>query len=121
MLAGDALDLSPTRELALALGRELREGSLDDIDPARANAVLIELAHMLIPVNYTRSGPFEHDLALGLQALPGLADAATLGKLDRQSNDFRFLRARLLRERNRIEHGLRAALRVVRMAQVPAM
>jgi hypothetical protein len=120
-LAGDALDLSQTRELAVALGRELRERSFNALDPTRANAVLIELARLLIPVNYTRSGPFEHDLALGSQALPGLADAATLGRLDPHSDDFRFLRTRLLRERNRIEHALCSALRVVRLAQVPAL
>ena len=48
---------------------------------------MIELAHLLIPVNYTRSGPFEHDLALGTSPLPGLADAVTLGQLDPDRDD----------------------------------
>lgn len=120
-LAGETIDLSQTRELALELGRELREGALDDLDPARANTVLVELAHLLIPVNYTRWGPFEHDPALGTQPLPGLADVATLGGLDPTGAEFRFLRTRLLRERNRVEHALRAALRVVHLARVPAL
>lgn len=115
------LDLQRTRELALTLAKELRSGGLDHLDAARANTVLLELAHLLIPVNYTRSGPFEHDLALRSQALPGLSDTAALGKLDPQSNDARFLRTKLERERNRVEHALREALRVVRRAEAPAL
>ncbi len=115
------IDLERTRELALELGRELRGGALDRLDPARANTVLIELAHELIPVNYTRSGPFEHDLALGSQALPGLAEAITLGQLDPESDELRYMRTRLERERNRIEHALREALRIVRRVDTPAL
>lgn len=120
-LAGGALDLSSTRALAVELSIALRDGALDRLDPARANAVLIELAHLLIPVNYTRSGPFEHDLALPSQALPGLGDSSTLGQLDPDENAHKFLKTRLLRERNRIEHALRAALRLVHRAQTPAL
>lgn len=72
------------------------------------------LAHLLIPVNYTRTGPFEHDLALGTSPLPGLADTVRLGQLDPDGDDVRFLRTRLERERNRVEHALRAAIRLVR-------
>lgn len=115
------LDLQRTRELALELGHELRGGGLDHLDAPRANTVLIELAHLLIPVNYTRSGPFEHDLALRSQPLPGLSDAVTLGTLEAQSNEARFLRTKLERERNRVEHALRTAIRVVRSAEAPAL
>jgi hypothetical protein len=112
--ANGRLNLQRTRELALQLGRQLRGGALDRLDPAEANARLIDLAHLLIPVNYTRSGPFEHDLALGTSPLPGLAEAVTLGQLDPAGDDIRFLRTRLERERNRVEHALHAALRLVR-------
>ena len=107
------LDLERTRQLALALGRELRSGALDRLDDERVNAVLIELGHRLIPVNYTCAGPFAHDLALGTTPLPGLADALTLGQLAADSDELRFLRTRLERERNRVEHALRGALRLV--------
>jgi hypothetical protein len=119
--AAGRLDLQRTRSLALELGEELRAGALDRLDPARANHILIELGHFLIPVNYTKSGPFEHDLALGTQPLPGLADAMLLGQLDADVNSSRYLRTRLERERNRVEHALRAALRLVRLADVPAL
>ena len=111
--ANGQLDLQRTRALALELGNALRGNDRDALTDAEANALLMDLAHLLIPVNYTRTGPFEHDLALGIQPLPGLSDAAALGALDAASNDARFLRTRLERERNRVEHALRAALRRV--------
>jgi hypothetical protein len=52
--------------------------------------------------------------------LPGLADCARLGALDPASDDARFLRTRLGRERNRVEHALRTALRLVRQAGASA-
>ena len=110
--ANGQIDLERTRALAVALGQALRAGALDALDGERANAVLLALARLLIPVNYTRSGPFEHDLALGTSPLPGLADAVTLGHLDPDGDDVRFLRTRLQRERNRVEHALLASLRL---------
>lgn len=119
--ANGRLDLERTRALALELAEELRGNALDQLDPARANAILIDLAHLLIPVNYTRSGPFGQDLALSTHPLPGLADAATLGALDPASDDLRFLRTWLERERNRVEHALRASLRTLRSLAAPAI
>jgi N-acetylated-alpha-linked acidic dipeptidase len=116
--ANGQIDLEGTRALALELGQELRSGELDGLAAERANDVVLGLARRLIPVNYTRSGPFEHDLALGTSPLPGLADAVTLGQLDPDGDDFRFLRTRLERERNRVEHALRSATRLVRNAGV---
>lgn len=111
--ANGQLDLERTRTMALALRDALRGGVLDSLDDDQANATIMALGHLLIPVNYTRSGPFEHDLALGTRPLPGLAAAAVLGQLDPASNEARFLRTRLERERNRVEHALRAAMRRV--------
>lgn len=119
--ANGQLDLTGTRHLAAQLGRALRDGAVDRLDAARANTLLIELAHLLIPVNYTRSGPFEQDLALGTSPLPGLADAVKLGQVDPASDDARYLRTRLERERNRVEHALRTANRLVQLADTPAL
>jgi len=116
--ANGRIDLERTRALAVELGRELRAGALERSDADRANDVLLALAHHLIPVNYTRNGPFEHDLALGTSPLPGLDDAVTLGQLDPDGDDFRFLRTRLERERNRVEHALRSAIRLVRSVEI---
>ena len=116
--ANGRLDLERTRDLARELGQELRAGPLERLDADRANDLLLALGHLLIPVNYTRSGPFEHDLALGTSPLPGLADALTLGQLDPDGDEVRFLRTRLERERNRVEHALRSALRLVQSTEV---
>ena len=84
--------------------------------------MLIELGRLLIPVNYTRGGPFEHDLALGTAAAarPGRRRHARPAR-PRPSDGLRFLRTSLERERNRVEHALRAALRLVRAAEAPAL
>jgi hypothetical protein len=119
--AAGHLDLQRTKALALELARELRGGALDHLDPGRANVVVIELGHLLIPINYTRTGPFEQDLALGTGPLPGLADSASLGHPETNRDEIRFLRTRLERERNRIEHALRASLRLVKALEVPAL
>ncbi len=111
--ARGALDLSGIQTLARELGERIRGAELDRCDAAVANALAMALGRALIPINYTRSGPFEHDLALGVTALPGLSDASRLGQTDRASDDFRFLQAKLVRERNRVEHALRTALRLV--------
>ncbi len=107
------LELSETAALARELGRHLRGLDLAARNAEAANALVMALGRLLIPVNYTRSGPFEHDLALGTTVLPGLADAARLGQLDPASDDFRYLQTQLLRERNRVEHALRAAVGLV--------
>ncbi len=114
--AGAGLDLSGTLALARELGARIGAADLARRDPERANALLLALGRLLIPVGYTRGGPFEHDLALGIEPLPGLADAARLGALDPASDDFRFLQTRLVRERNRVKHALRAAIRLVAAA-----
>jgi hypothetical protein len=85
-------------------------------DGARAedlNTAIMAVARALIPVNYTKAGPFEVDLALASPALPGLAAVSVLGMLDPASDDARFLRTRLVRERNRVWHALATARRAI--------
>ncbi|HET7037143.1 MAG TPA: M28 family peptidase [Thermomicrobiaceae bacterium] len=118
--AGGAFSLTAARELAGELAQRLRALDLDAAGAARANTLLMRLGRILIPVNYTWHGPFEQDLALGTRPLPGLAGVDEIGTLDKTSDDYRFLRTRLTRERNRVEHALRAALAEVRAFQQPA-
>jgi hypothetical protein len=112
--ANGSIDLSGTRQLATDLAARIRATNLSAADPARANRLLMDLGRLLVPVNFTEHGPFEQDLALGTQPVPGLREVAQLGTLDAGSDDFRFLRTRLVRQQNRIEHAMRAALRLVR-------
>lgn len=108
--AQGAIDLSGTAELARETARAIR-GAPESASSEQANRRIRDLCHLLIPVNYTRSGPFGHDLALGTKPVPGLADAAELAALSHGSDAFHFLQTGLVRERNRVEHALREAMR----------
>lgn len=109
--AGGAIDLSRTAEAAAELAAEIRALDLPNLPAARANALVHDLTRTLIPVNYTRNGPFEQDLALGSAPVPGLSDAAALAVLEPGSDAFFFQRTKLERDRNRVEHALRSAQR----------
>lgn len=111
--AAGALDLRGVASQARELAKAIRAVDLAKLTPAAANALVLDLCHTLIPVNYTRSGPFEQDLALGSGPLPGLAAVGMLTSLDPESSQFHFLRTRLVRERNRIEQALRTAKKLV--------
>ncbi len=121
--AGDHFDLAPLIADAAALhdaaGRLSAAASATDGDTARAeriNAAMMAVAHALIPVNYTKAGPYEVDLALGGPVLPGLAPVADLGEMDQASDHARFLRTRLVRERNRVWHALSTARQAIARA-----
>ncbi|MER3437009.1 MAG: hypothetical protein C4346_05055, partial [Chloroflexota bacterium] len=72
--AQGAIDLSRTAELARETARAIRSAA-EPASSEEANRRTRDLCHLLIPANYTRSGPFGHDLALGTKPVPGLADA----------------------------------------------
>lgn len=114
--AGGAIDLTGVERLAREAATAISAYVRTLHDPDAANALTSSLSRILIPVNYTRLGPFEHDLALRSDPIPGLSDAARLGSLDQASDEFFFLRTKLTRERNRVEHALRSALRLVETA-----
>ncbi len=69
-------DLAPARAAAEALKAAL--GTLHAAPAARRNAVLMELARVLVPINYTREPRFRHDPAYTVPSLPTLAVAAEL-------------------------------------------
>jgi hypothetical protein len=115
--AGSAsLDLSPARERALAFraaAARLRgstpAGGVGERESARRNAGLRRLSRILNPALFTIAGPYEFDPALQLPVLPGLASVQELAALDPASDEHRFLRTQLLRQRNRIEDALARA------------
>jgi Iap family predicted aminopeptidase len=76
---------------------------------AAANQALVDLGRILVPLNYTEAGPFEHDLALHVPALPALHGMQRLARLDPQSDEHRFLRTQLMRRRNLVTMTLRRA------------
>jgi hypothetical protein len=115
------LDLGPVRApidaLDTALGR-LRDarGSAGEAGSATINACLMAIGRALIPADYTASGMFDHDLAVPTRPVPGLAAATKLAELDPDSDEYHFLHTRLVRERNRLVHGLVEATRAAETA-----
>jgi hypothetical protein len=112
--AAGTIDLSATHNQARHLATAIRDTAIETCPPEQANELILSLSRILIPVNYTRTGPFDQDLALASPPVPGLADTALLAQLPSSSDAFYFLRTRLTRQRNRVEHALREAERRLR-------
>ena len=77
------------------------------------NDVIKKLGRILIPINYTKTGQFDHDLAIPIPPIPVLSDVEKLGKLDPMSDEYRFLYTRLRREYNKVAHALSQAEKLV--------
>ncbi len=121
---GDRFDLGPVLEQIESLRQavddldgkidELRAGSPSEQLVARVNRGLMEIGRALIPVDYTRTGMFDHDLAVPTQPLPALQPAILLAGMDERSSEFQYLKTRLVRERNRVVYGLKQATKAAR-------
>jgi hypothetical protein len=113
--AGDHFDLTSIVEQAAQLRERVQQLNLaverlaDDGAVEAANACLLQLAHLLIPLRYTKVGRFDHDLALGVPPLPTLHAARRLASLDPDSDDYRYLQTKLIRERNKALYVLKQA------------
>jgi hypothetical protein len=117
------LDLAPVAEAIATLDAAVgaladriaawRRGPGDGAGARRINRCLVRLGRALIPVDYTRSGRFDHDLAVPTHPMPGLHPVEHLGSLVPGTDEYEFLRTRLLRERNRAVCALREAGQVV--------
>jgi peptidase M28-like protein len=124
--AGGALDLGPSlaaadrlaaaaeplHTSAAALSETLAHarGTRRQRDAAEAiNTALMRAGRALIPVNYTLTGPFDHDRALPVRPIPSLQPAARLAELPDGSMERHALFTRLVRERNKVTHALETA------------
>ena len=90
--------------------------TLTDAEKSRTdiiNRTMMRLSRIIVPIVQTAVSPFDHDLALPIKRLPTLQHAPDLADMDDASDDARFLRTRLVRERNRIDHALLEAKDVV--------
>ena len=105
--AGKHLDLSRTLELANsyhATAEKLAASPISDV--AALNDGLKRITRIINPVLFTINGPYEMDPALQMGVLPGLAQTGQLLSLDPASDDYHFLRTKLVRQKNRIEDAL---------------
>jgi hypothetical protein len=101
-----------TDALSSHLGR-LADGAPAAGDLEHANATLVRLSRLLIPLAYTSGDRFRHDLALPLPPLAGLAPARRLADLAPGSDAFKFASAALVQERNRVLDALEAATQAI--------
>jgi Peptidase family M28 len=112
------LDLSPLVEAAEQLAVRIDDfGRRPVHDAGERNRRLLELGHCLIPVNYSRSGPFHQDPALSPHpVLPGLAGLEQLADSPAGSWQARMWLVELTRQRNRTAVALAEAQRVLALA-----
>ena len=112
--AGPRFDLAPALDAARDLVARLRRlaAAIGELAAGRAeaaNRALMRLSRVLVPLAYTTGDRFTHDLALPITPLAGLQRARELAALDPDGDAFRFARAALVRERNRVVHALESA------------
>jgi len=112
--AGDRFDLSPSREAAEGLLQSLetfyRDVGSKKIPAREANRIIMDLARILVPINYTRVPRFRHDPALTIPPLPTIATATELSDFDEQTLGFALTQLR--RGQNRLVSALRDAARI---------
>jgi hypothetical protein len=80
------------------------------------NDALVELGHILVPITHSSKDRFDHEFAVPVPMLPCLRDLNRLAKLDKESDEFKFLRNGLRRESNRVAYALDRAIEVIERA-----
>ncbi len=115
---GNAFDLAPVGAaidgLDTALAAFAAKVSSGAVPAAAANAVLQDLARILVPLNFTREPRFRHDPAYTVPPLPALAVAGEWAHLPAAHRGFAL--TQLLRGRNQTIAALRDATRLVTAA-----
>lgn len=77
------------------------------------NHQLMRAQRALIPINYTYCGEFDHDPAYYHPVLPLLDEAKQLLQHAPDSDKYRFLQTKLVRNRNKVMHHLREAIAAI--------
>ena len=109
--AGKLFDLGPSREAAEALLKTLEafyaKAASGAVRPQAASDVILKLARILIPANYTRIQRFSHDAAIPMPPLPAIAAAADIAGMPKTVQGF--AKVQLMRGQNRLVAALREA------------
>jgi hypothetical protein len=113
--AGPRFDLAPARTALGALKNRLESfhasAAIERIPARKANAVIRDLARILVPLNFVRKGAYYQDPAVTQPAIPVLALAAELDSL--ASDHMGFALTTLLRGRNHVIAAARQAIRMI--------
>ena len=78
-------------------------------NPEAANRKMLMALRPLTEINYTIGSKFQHDAAVPAKPVPGLQPAANLAAMDANSDAYKFLRADMVRQLNRIQFAFRQA------------
>jgi len=86
---------------------------------ATANQVMIKICRTLNPVNYTLSGIYgqDHYGAEYIKPIPSLQPLLELAKLNPDTSDYKALKTKLVRERNRVSDALEEAIWLAEQSQ----
>jgi N-acetylated-alpha-linked acidic dipeptidase len=118
--AGSAFDLGPAQQAIRDLDRALRSFQravrAGRIDVDRANAVIMGLARILVPINSTREARFRHDPAVPIPPLPTLSAANEIRAMPKELRGF--AATQLTRGQNRLVAAMRQAIRLIATARV---
>ena len=104
-------DLAEARAAADALAGFVA-GGLDDRQAGRVNTAILTATKTLVPANYTASGEFDHDLALGAVSLPALRPRRPLIAMN--DDELWGSSHALRRSINRVRHAVRTATNALR-------
>ena len=88
---------------------DARVGRADSSERRRLNAMIRQIARVLVPLNYARGERFDHDPALKFGAVPRLEAAASLASAPDALRPF--IKVGLVREVNKVRAAIRAARR----------
>lgn len=117
--AGERFDFGPANRAVEVLQNTLERfyGSIEKnaIEKDEANDAILDLARLLVPVNFTQEPRFFHDPALTIPPLPDLAVALELDSY--QGDMLGFAQTELMRGQNRLISTLRHATRRLEQAQ----
>ncbi|MEM3386750.1 MAG: M28 family peptidase [Nitrososphaerales archaeon] len=113
-LSAGRFDLNSLIERTTKVKHILKEfykhvNSLNIVDESllsKANQCIKRLGRFLVPINYSKVGPFDHDLAIPLSPLPVLDGVERLAKLPQDTIEARLLATKLRRESNKIVYAL---------------
>lgn len=113
--AGNSFDLAPAREAVVDYGRAI-DGFYQRIgngaaDTRAVNDVLMRLARILVPINFTREPRFRHDPAFVCPPLPTLHAATEIAGHGPET--LGFAKTQLLRGQNRFVAAMRSAVRLI--------
>ena len=107
-------DLAAAHKTAEDRVGSLQRGTFDDAARARVSAAIVAACKALVPVNYTVSGEFGHDLALGAVPLPALRPPKPLVSMS--DDELWGATHALRRATNRVRAGVQAARRELERA-----